>query len=165
MSHIAETREQAKREVAKGLPAYAYYAGAVSERTFEWHDASDDRRVASSHPAVEELIDAFGGTQICCIGTPEDAIEMIRGIVETTGGFGKLLLLVGNDWASQEATNRSLELFAREVMPVFQGSSIAPIAAEQRAQDTRDLRVAAQRASIDAARESYDAKVADPQAG
>jgi limonene 1,2-monooxygenase len=161
MSHIAETREQAKREVAKGLPAFAYYAGAVSERTFEWNQSDDDASPES--PGVEELIDAFGGTQICCIGTPEDAIEMIRGMVETTGGFGKLLVYAGNDWTSQEAANRSLELFAREVMPVFQGSSSAPIAAELRAQQTRDARIAVQRASIDAARESYDAKTANPQ--
>ena len=106
-------------------------------------------------PTIEQLVEAMGGTKIICVGTPEDAIEMIEGLVEATGGFGTLLLLVGNDWASQEAANRSLELFAREVMPVFQDSSTSLVAAMTRAQEHREAHIAEQRASIDAARETY----------
>lgn len=156
MLHIAETREQAIREVERGLPRWAYYGAAVSERTFEWLDR--DGEAPTSQPTIEQLVEGMGGTKIICIGTPEDAIEMIEGLVEATGGFGTLLLLVGDDWASQEAANRSLELFAREVMPVFQDSSTSLVAAMTRAQEHRQAHIAEQRASIDAARETYTAR-------
>jgi limonene 1,2-monooxygenase len=155
MVHIAETRDQAKRDVEKGLARYAYYVGAVSERTFEWQDSGDGAPRAA--PTVDELIESFGGTKVACVGTPEDAIEMIEGMVEATGGFGKLLVLAGTDWCSQDALNRSLELLAREVMPVFDDSSSSLVSAMTRVQGTRDARVAEQRASVLAARERYDA--------
>ena len=156
MLHIAETREQAIREVERGLPRWAYYGAAVSERTFEWLDRNGE--APASLPTIEQLVEVMGGTKIICIGTPEDAIEMIEALVEATGGFGTLLLLVGHDWASQEAANRSLELFAREVMPVFQDSSTSLVAAMSRAQEHRQAHISEQRASIDAARETYAAR-------
>jgi limonene 1,2-monooxygenase len=153
MLHIAETREQAIREVERGLPRWAYYGASVSERSFEWLDRRG--QTPATTPTVEQFVDGMGGTKIVCVGTPEDAIEMIEGLLDATGGFGRLLLLVGNDWAAQDAVHRSLELFAREVMPVFQGSSASLVAAMTRAQEHREAHIAEQRASIDAARETY----------
>jgi limonene 1,2-monooxygenase len=157
MLHVAETREQATREVARGLPAFAAYSGGVSERTFEWLTPDPDAPVPTSAPTTEDIIAAFGGTTVACIGTPEDAIEMITNLQEATGGFGKLELFVGTDWTSQDALNRGLELFAREVMPHFDGSSVGPVRSMERAIATRELRVGEQRASIKAAQESYAA--------
>lgn len=154
MMHIAETKKDAIREVEKGLPRFLHYTGAVSERTFEYNEESGSTEL----PPIDVLIEAMGGTRIACIGTPDDAIETIKAIQESTGGFGKVLLLVGNDLASQEAANRSLELIAREVMPVFQDSSTALVNSMHRVQASRDLRVAEQRASIDAARAKYVAE-------
>ena len=37
------------------------------------------------------------------IGTPDDAIEYIEGLLEQSGGFGTFLML-GHDWASPERT-------------------------------------------------------------
>ena len=54
------------------------------------------------------------------IGTPDDAIAYIEGLIEQSGGFGTFLLL-GHDWADPEATMRSYRLFAREVIPHFTG--------------------------------------------
>jgi limonene 1,2-monooxygenase len=59
------------------------------------------------------------------IGTPDDAIEYIEGLVEQSGGFGTFLLL-GHDWASPERTMNCYRLFAREVIPHFQGQLDAP---------------------------------------
>jgi limonene 1,2-monooxygenase len=157
MLHVAETREQAKREVERGLPAFAAYSGGISERTFEWLEPDPDAPAPTSAPTVDDIIAAFGGTTVACIGTPEDAIEMITNLQEATGGFGKLELFVGTDWTSQDALNRGLELFSREVMPHFQGSSAGPVRSMERAIATRELRVAEQRASIKAAQESYAA--------
>ncbi len=137
-----------------GLPGYANYAAAVSERTFSWMQAPDPETVTAP-PTVDEIIEAFGGTHIACIGTPDDAIEMINGLVDVTGGFGKVLLMQGTDWSSQEANNRSLELFAREVMPVFQGSFESLDTSMQRVMATREARIAVQRASIEVAQEAY----------
>ena len=154
MLHVAESREQASKEVTPGLPGYANYAAAVSERTFSWMQAPDPDTVTAP-PTVDEIIEAFGGTHIACIGTPDDAIEMINGLVDVTGGFGKVLLMQGTDWSSQEANNRSLELFAREVMPVFQGSFESLDTSMQRVMATREARIAVQRASIEVAQEAY----------
>jgi limonene 1,2-monooxygenase len=157
MVHVAETRQKAKEEVERGLPEFAIYSGAYSERTFEWLEPDPDAPAPEGPPTVDELIEAFGGTKVACIGTPDDAIEMIQNLVDLTGGFGKLLLFVGTDWAAQDALNRGLELFAREVMPVFQGSFDGLAASRDRVGLTREKRVAEQRQSIDAARESYGA--------
>lgn len=57
------------------------------------------------------------------IGTPEDAIEKIEAIGAQSGGVGGLLIR-SKEWAPREATWRSYELFARFVMPRFQGSLV-----------------------------------------
>jgi limonene 1,2-monooxygenase len=160
MLHVAETREQAKAEVARGLPDYAAYTAGVSERTFEWLSSEGDTAGPQEPPTVDDLIEAFGGTHIACIGTPEDAVSMIQNLVTVTGGFGKVLLFSGTDWTSQEAQNRGLELFAREVMPAFQGSWDPLLRSRDRAIATRAERVAEQRASIDAARARYSGQQA-----
>jgi limonene 1,2-monooxygenase len=154
MIHVAETREQAKAEVTRGLPRFAYYTGAVAERTFEWM-GDEYAEGPATVPDIDELVDALGGTQIACIGTPEDAVETIRNLAEATGGFGKVLLFLGTDWAPQDALFRSMELISREVMPVFQGSSRSQLRATERALETRTERVAEQRKSIDEARNAY----------
>jgi limonene 1,2-monooxygenase len=54
------------------------------------------------------------------VGTPDDAIAQIRRLEEQSGGFGTFLVMA-HEWADREATLRSYELLAREVMPAFQG--------------------------------------------
>ena len=56
------------------------------------------------------------------VGTPDTVIKGIERLVELSqGGFGGLLFRA-HEWASREETLRSYELFARYVMPRFQGS-------------------------------------------
>ena len=52
------------------------------------------------------------------IGSPEDCIRQIHELNEGTGGFGTLLINC-RDWVTTDKWNRSLELFARYVMPQF----------------------------------------------
>jgi len=155
MIHVAETREQAKREVERGLPGFAAYSAGISERTFEWLQPDPDAPVPEGPPTIDDIIAAFGSTHIACIGTPDDAIEMISRIVDVTGGCGKILLFAGTDWSDQQALHRHLELFSREVFPAFQGSSRSLVRAMERALATREERVAEQRASISEAQRSY----------
>jgi limonene 1,2-monooxygenase len=56
------------------------------------------------------------------VGTPERVIKGIERLIELSqGGFGGVLFRA-HEWASREETLRSYELFARYVMPRFQGS-------------------------------------------
>ncbi|MBI4251135.1 MAG: hypothetical protein HY618_01640, partial [Candidatus Tectomicrobia bacterium] len=54
------------------------------------------------------------------IGTPDDAIAAIDRFQEETGGFGGLMLTT-HEWVEPAKVRRSLELFARYVMPHFRG--------------------------------------------
>src|SRR5207244_3380379 len=55
------------------------------------------------------------------VGTPDECIESILKLDEISGGFGGLMALA-HEWAPREKVLRSFELFARYVMPRFQGS-------------------------------------------
>jgi limonene 1,2-monooxygenase len=108
--HLAETREQAVEEIRSG----------AGEWMFEYVQALTGRPApvpGPKHMAVEQMIEA--GSWV--VGTPDDLIAFIRGLEDRTGGFGTFLAW-GHEWAGPEATLRSLDLFARFVMPQFQGS-------------------------------------------
>ena len=109
--HIAETEEQARRDVEYGLPQWADYF----------------RRVAALPLAPEtddsqELVDAVNATGLAVVGTPDMAAAQIQRLIDQSGGFGTFLFMA-HEWATREATLHSYELFAREVMPLFQGST------------------------------------------
>ena len=112
--HLAETREQARKEVAFGIAEFSRYfthvlpAGPVQGDT------------------VEEILANNEISGFATIGTPDDAAARLEELVEASGsGFGAFLFF-GHEWADREATLRSYELFAREVMPRFQGQLRAP---------------------------------------
>ena len=54
------------------------------------------------------------------VGSPDDLLETIAVLQETTGGFGTLLFWA-NEWAPWPAVKRSYELIARYVIPEVQG--------------------------------------------
>jgi limonene 1,2-monooxygenase len=56
------------------------------------------------------------------IGTPDDAIAQIEKLEQKQGHFGAFLLLAHN-WAPFDATKKSYELFARHVLPKFNGAN------------------------------------------
>jgi limonene 1,2-monooxygenase len=124
--HIAETEEQAREEVRYGLPKWCHYMRHVSALSL-LPDAG----------SVDEYIDVMTGGGFAVIGTPAQAIEQIQRLEESSGGFGTFLTWA-HDWANPQATHRSFELFAREVMPAFQDSSNSLIASEQSAISARD---------------------------
>jgi limonene 1,2-monooxygenase len=112
--HIAETREQAERDVEFGIAQFSRYfthvlpAGPVQGDT----------------PA--EIIENNRRTGFAVIGSPDDAIAKLDELVEASdGGFG-CFLFMDTDWADRPAKWRSYELFAREVMPRYQGQLERP---------------------------------------
>jgi limonene 1,2-monooxygenase len=105
--HIAETREQALKDVEFGLQKWVDYFAHVNPTA-----AGDDLKTRGPARAMIE-----SGRAV--IGTPEDALQQIERLREKSGGFGCLLLLAHN-WANFERTKYSYELFARHVSPVLQ---------------------------------------------
>jgi limonene 1,2-monooxygenase len=111
--HIAETREQARKDVEYGIVPFSKYfthvlpAGPVRGET------------------AGEILASVDEDGFAIVGTPDDAVAKIQSLVDHSGGFGTFLLF-GHDWASPEATRRSFELFAQYVMPHFTGQLEAP---------------------------------------
>lgn len=110
--HIAETEEQARADVAHGLPQWMDYFRRVAALPLAPEGAD----------TVDAMIDAMNGSGMSVIGTPEQAAAQVQRLVDQSGGFGTFLFM-GHEWADREATLRSYELFAREVMPKFQGQT------------------------------------------
>lgn len=74
---------------------------------------------------------------------------------QSNGGFGAYLTLAHN-WANNEATKKSYELFARHVMPHFQGQIDSLTGAADRAQATRDGHAEKQLVAVDEATQRYE---------
>jgi len=143
--HIAETREQARRDVEYGLLDWAIYfqrVGAVPQ-------------LQPEGATTDELIDGMIEHGIGVIGTPDDAIAQIARLAEQSDGFG-VFMLIGHDWANPEATRRSYELFAHWVMPEFQGTMRSLRRSRAQSIRTFDRLSAAQSAAIEAARQRYE---------
>ncbi|MEX2208147.1 MAG: LLM class flavin-dependent oxidoreductase [Myxococcota bacterium] len=113
--HIAESKEQALREVAEGVA--------------HWHNQYNVEILG--RPGAEPVGDAAGFARAmdrrggAIFGTPDDAVAAIAQLQEISGGFGTLLAFA-HDWASHEATRRSYDLFARYVIPRVNGM-LAPL--------------------------------------
>ncbi|HET7522761.1 MAG TPA: LLM class flavin-dependent oxidoreductase [Acidimicrobiales bacterium] len=109
--HIRETEEQARADVEHGLADWVRYFQEVAALPIA--PQTDDHTT---------LLEAMNASGIAVIGTPDMAAAQIQRLIDQSGGFGTYLFMA-NEWADREATLASYELFAREVMPRFQGSS------------------------------------------
>jgi len=109
--HVAETREQARRDVMVGLADFLYYFQKVVALPGIPETGSP-----------EECLDAMVNLGVAVVGTPDDMIAQIARLEEQSGGFGAFLS-ISHDWANREATRRSYELISRYVMPRFQDAS------------------------------------------
>ncbi|HYD47996.1 MAG TPA: LLM class flavin-dependent oxidoreductase [Terriglobales bacterium] len=107
--HIAETKEQARKDVHFGLERWLHYFRNVAALPLAPEGSLDD------------AVDAMNRTGFTVIGTPDDAAAQMARLQEQSGGFG-CFLFMAHEWADREATKRSYELFARYVMPQCQGA-------------------------------------------
>jgi limonene 1,2-monooxygenase len=115
--HIAEDDEQALRQVKAGerLETTTYFEQTLG------------RVPGTSHDPVRDGVEAL----TTLVGSPDTAIRVIeRLLAASEGGFGGMLFRA-HEWANREDTLKSYELFARYVMPRFQGSA-EPLAASNR---------------------------------
>jgi limonene 1,2-monooxygenase len=110
--HLAESREQALKDCRFGFAPWVEYFRHISSLPVPPAEVTGDA-------LPQAFIDA--GTAV--IGTPDDAIAAINRHLADTGGFGCVMLLAHN-WANSRATAESYELFARYVMPHFEGLNV-----------------------------------------
>jgi limonene 1,2-monooxygenase len=108
--HLADTEEQARKDVSFGLAKWVDYFERVAALP-----------LAPAGTDPDKMVDALMEIGFAVVGTPEMAVAQIERLEEQSGGFGAYLLMA-HEWADREATLHSYELFAREVMPRFQGT-------------------------------------------
>ncbi|MDE2515843.1 MAG: LLM class flavin-dependent oxidoreductase [Rhodospirillales bacterium] len=122
-AHIAEDDEQALAEVKTGerLETVTYFEDTLG------------RPPGRADDPLREGVKM--GTTL--VGSPETVTKGIRRLLDySKGGFGGILFRA-HEWANREQTLRSYELFARYVMPVFQGSADPVIASNSWARENR----------------------------
>ena len=149
LCHVAETKEQAYRDVEYGI-----------EHWFRYHQqVAAFPQMTVSGNVVGEMIEFINGTGLGAIGTPQACADQIERLwQQSNGGFGVFLMLAHN-WANPTATLRSYELVARHVMPHFQSHAKASLDAERRAKELRTSLAAAHSKAVDEARSRYQAEV------
>jgi limonene 1,2-monooxygenase len=110
--HIAETREQARREAGAGL--------------MRWHNEYNvgtlQRPGLTAFSSPDEAVDktAFVDGAASAIGTPDDLVRIIKNLMEASGGVGAIIGFA-HDWANPENTRRSWDMVARYVVPEING--------------------------------------------
>ena len=121
--HVADDDDEALGQVKK----------AERHETITYFEETLGRPPGRSDDPLTEGVKM--GTTL--VGSPETVVRGIRHLEAlSAGGFGGLLFRAHN-WATREQTLKSYELFARYVMPVFQGSADAPRASNDWARGNR----------------------------
>ncbi len=121
--HVAEDDEEALRQVKRG----------ERHETVTYFEETLSRPPGRSDDPLTDGVKM--GTTL--VGSPDLVIRGIKKLWDLSdGGFGGLLFRAHN-WATREQTLKSYELFARYVMPVFQGSAEMPIASNAWAKSNR----------------------------
>lgn len=108
--YVASDRNQAMNEIRAGVHrSYEYLVGLGLAALMKKDDTMPDAEVTFEW-MTEEIP--------WIIGSPEDCVRQIHELDEEVGGFG-CLLVNSRDWVTTDLWYRSLELFARYVMPQF----------------------------------------------
>jgi limonene 1,2-monooxygenase len=141
--HLADTREQAVADVAFGLADWVDYFQRVAALPLA-PDTTDH----------DSVVDALNASGFAVIGTPDDAIAQIARLEQQSKGFGAFLLMA-HEWADRPQTERSYELFARYVMPAFQGSAATLTASRDWAAENRPTFIGEAGAAIMSAIQSH----------
>jgi limonene 1,2-monooxygenase len=148
--HIAETAQQAQRDVEFGIEHWFRYFQSVAAFP----------QMAMPGENAREMIDYINDTGLGVIGTPAMAATQIDRLwTQSNGGFGCYMLLAHN-WADFDATKRSYGLLARHVFPQFQGHRDATHEAAKRARAARPDLAASHLKALDDAQARYAAETA-----
>lgn len=112
--YVAETREQALEDIREG--AEKTYLGFFRDQLGFVDGMKQDVDMDDSDVTLDYLIE----NTPWIVGTPEDCIRQIREYQEKLGELGSIMIVSRKEWVPQYKWNKSLELFAKYVMPEFQ---------------------------------------------
>ena len=150
LCHIADTMEQAKRDVEYGIEHWFHY----------FQEIAAFPQMSMPGQNAKEMIDFINDSGFGAIGTPEMCRAQIDRLwKQSNGGFGAYLMLAHN-WAPFEATKKSYELIAREVFPHFQNQHHSTVQAAIRAQKMRPDLAAVHAKAVETAQAVYAAEKA-----
>ena len=153
LCHVAETAEQARRDVEYGIEHWFHYFQSIAAFP----------QMAMPGDNAGEMIDFINDSGFGAIGTPDMVKAQIDRLWDqSNGGFGAYLMLAHN-WANFEATKRSYELIAREVFPHFQGQHRSTMDAAVRAGQMRPELAEIHMRAVETAQASYAEEAAARQ--
>ena len=109
--HIAETREEARRNVEWGIHKWLEYFARLNPLS---------PPVEPGRDPIDDMIES--GRAV--IGTPDDAIAQLRRLEQKQGEFGAFLQLAHN-WATFDKTIKSYQLWGEHVAPVFRNANVS----------------------------------------
>jgi alkanesulfonate monooxygenase SsuD/methylene tetrahydromethanopterin reductase-like flavin-dependent oxidoreductase (luciferase family) len=111
--HLAETTEQARREALEGAIGRDFrdYFLRTLNRFNRLAMVKQDPAMADAEVTLEYLLD-----QVWIVGDPDHVVDRLRQLYRELGGFGWLLAM-GHEWSDPTIWERSMTLFAREVLP------------------------------------------------
>jgi limonene 1,2-monooxygenase len=119
--HLAETREQARKNVRWGLERWIDYVANIAA-------------LPLAPPPGVDPVDAVIDSGYAVIGTPDDCVAQIQRLQAQSGGFG-CFLQMDTPWADWAETKRSYELMARYVIPKVNNLNAGRLASEQWVRD------------------------------
>jgi limonene 1,2-monooxygenase len=134
--HLADTKEQAIKDVEFGLAEWVDYFQRVAALP-----------LAPDTTSFESLVDALNASGFAVIGTVDDAIAQVQRLRDQSGGFGTFLVM-GQEWADTAATRHSYELIARYVAPHFQDTAATLTASRDWAAENRPEFIGAAGAAV-----------------
>ena len=108
--YLAESRKEAWADVREGIMRETGYFLSIGFKPLYQSYADQPVSEITSESAAER--------RDWVIGTPDDAIAWIEKKIEQNGNFGGVMLTT-HEWAGSDKLKRSLELFARYVIPHF----------------------------------------------
>jgi limonene 1,2-monooxygenase len=115
--HVAETREQARKNVQWGLERWIDYVAHIAA-------------LPLAPPPGVDPVDALVDSGYAVIGTPDDCVAQIERMQAQSGGFG-CFLQMDVPWADWAETKRSYELIARYVIPKVNNLNAGRMATEE----------------------------------
>jgi len=120
--YVAESREQAIEDIREG--ANQTYIKMLRDQAGYAPMMKEDPSMADEEITLEYLVES--GPWI--VGSPEECIEQIEQMKQKLGEFGQLVIVSRKSWMPTDKWYRSLERFARYVIPAFRDAD-APSAA------------------------------------
>ena len=144
--HLAESNKEA---IAQARERAGAYQREYFENTLGFQASFDGPQ--------NQIIESMVENGAWCVGTPDDLVEQIHRLDESSGGFGGLMIQA-TEWGTREQVKHSYELIARYVMPQFQGSLVSLRNSQKQSADLKDELNVLKTRSLEQAAKDYEAQ-------